>query len=227
MEVAELWRYPVKSMAGEGIPTAQVGERGIPGDRRLAVFEVAPNPKEKRLSARDLASLLRFRASLTGGRTQVGGPDLELVDWDDERVRQSLARVCHRELELRPMPDGAFDDSPILVVYMATPAALSDELGAEVDHGRFRANIYLSGEGTKAHGEPELVGREIRCGESLVLEVTKVTPRCSIITRNPKTWASWPQLLRQVVQAHDEVVGVYCRIKRTGLVSQGDRVEVL
>jgi len=33
MEVAELWRYPVKSMAGESLQSAELTIGGIPGDR--------------------------------------------------------------------------------------------------------------------------------------------------------------------------------------------------
>jgi uncharacterized protein YcbX len=35
--VAELWRYPVKSLAGERIETAALDAAGIPGDRRFAL----------------------------------------------------------------------------------------------------------------------------------------------------------------------------------------------
>jgi uncharacterized protein len=39
VQVAELWRYPVKSMGGELLEEARVGEDGIAGDRVLAVFD--------------------------------------------------------------------------------------------------------------------------------------------------------------------------------------------
>ena len=38
--VAEIWRYPVKSMGGARIPEAAVDGSGIPGDRRLALRDV-------------------------------------------------------------------------------------------------------------------------------------------------------------------------------------------
>ncbi|HVC23432.1 MAG TPA: MOSC domain-containing protein [Candidatus Dormibacteraeota bacterium] len=227
MEVAELWRYPVKSMAGERISDAEVGERGIPGDRRLAAFELAPNPRDHELSARDVPGLLRFGASLGSGSARVSGPEVSSVAWDDTELRRSLSLVCRRQLEVRPMPQGAFDDSPILLVYMATMTALSEELSAYVDPRRFRANIYLTGSGTSGHAEAELVGRELHCGDSLVLQVVKVCARCSVTTRDPDTWANWPRLLRHLVQAHDEVVGVYCRVKVPGAIAEGERIEVV
>ena len=41
--VSQLWRYPVKSMAGERMDLAMVTRRGIPGDRGWAVFDETRN----------------------------------------------------------------------------------------------------------------------------------------------------------------------------------------
>ena len=37
MRVAELWRFPVKSLAGERLARASIGDHGIPGDRLVWV----------------------------------------------------------------------------------------------------------------------------------------------------------------------------------------------
>jgi hypothetical protein len=226
MRVAELWRYPVKSMAGERVGAADIDVRGIPSDRGLAAFEIGPQSKEKPLSARDLAGLLKFRASLKTGVAQVAGAELEPTSWDQVSVARSISGQCRRELELRPVAGGAFDDSPILLIHLATVGALSQEMGSPVDHRRFRANIYVEGEGIVAHGESHLRGRELRCGAA-VLRVTDTCSRCAIPTRDPDTWTSWPLLLRHLVQTHDEVVGVYCQVKVPGRLAEGDPVEIL
>jgi hypothetical protein len=226
MEVTELWRYPVKSMAGERVKSAELGDRGLPGDRRLAAFEMGPRSTEKPVSARKVAPLLRFRASLSEECVQVAGPALEPGPWDHISVSSSLLRECGREFELRQVAQGAFDDSPVLLVHLATTAALSREMGAPVDHRRFRANIYLDGPGLEAHQEPSLVGCQLRCGTA-VLEVTAPCPRCAITTLDPDTVEVWPELLRHLVWQHQEVVGVYCRVRVPGRVAEGDAVEFI
>ena len=35
--IQEIWRYPVKSMAGEKLDATEIGERGVAGDRAWAV----------------------------------------------------------------------------------------------------------------------------------------------------------------------------------------------
>jgi hypothetical protein len=38
MFIKELWRYPVKSMAGEQLNNSEVGKLGLPGDRKVLVL---------------------------------------------------------------------------------------------------------------------------------------------------------------------------------------------
>ena len=40
MRVVSLWRYPVKSMQGEELPAATIGELGIEGDRQWALVDL-------------------------------------------------------------------------------------------------------------------------------------------------------------------------------------------
>ncbi len=40
LPIAELWRYPVKSMAGEQLTEAKLGPLGLPGDRRYALRDL-------------------------------------------------------------------------------------------------------------------------------------------------------------------------------------------
>ncbi len=59
MLVDQIWRYPVKSMAGERLQEAFVGPDGIPGDRVLYVLD----SRREIISARTKPSLLGHRAT--------------------------------------------------------------------------------------------------------------------------------------------------------------------
>ena len=62
--VASLYRYPVKSMAGEQVPIAQVTERGFLGDRVYALVDRSSN---RAATVRTWgASLLSYRCEFLG-----------------------------------------------------------------------------------------------------------------------------------------------------------------
>jgi uncharacterized protein YcbX len=42
MKVTELWRYPVKTMAGETLQRVRIGPLGIEGDRVVHVADAHP-----------------------------------------------------------------------------------------------------------------------------------------------------------------------------------------
>jgi len=67
--VQEIWRYPVKSMAGESLETADLTEAGVSGDRTIQVRNAAG----RIMTARTRPLLLRHRATL-------GTDSLVLVD---------------------------------------------------------------------------------------------------------------------------------------------------
>ena len=70
MHVAELWRYPVKSMAGEPLDEAPIGVDGVPGDRSLYAYD-----------GREILVLaLLRRPRLLGHRAAIGEDGDVLVD---------------------------------------------------------------------------------------------------------------------------------------------------
>ena len=68
--VKEIWRYPVKSMAGEPLERARIGRLGLEGDR---VFQVRDR-QGRIVTARTHRGLLGLRVNLDGqGAPLVGG----------------------------------------------------------------------------------------------------------------------------------------------------------
>ena len=63
MHVAEIWRYPVKSMAGEQLQSARLTTSGIDGDRIIQ----ARNARGFMVTSRTHPGLLGHRATLVDG----------------------------------------------------------------------------------------------------------------------------------------------------------------
>jgi uncharacterized protein YcbX len=82
MTVTAIWRYPVKSMAGERVESSQMFETGLAGDRVVQVYD----RHGRVVTARRFPRLLRLHATL-------GGDGEPLVD---ARVR--LASSSSRRL---------------------------------------------------------------------------------------------------------------------------------
>src|SRR5271167_239909 len=60
--VESLWRYPVKSMAGEQLPEAFLGFGGVYGDRRYAFLSSVAPDDFPYLTAREKEEMLLHRA---------------------------------------------------------------------------------------------------------------------------------------------------------------------
>src|SRR5687767_9233806 len=95
--VAELWRYPVKSMQGERVERLEVGPGGAVGDRTLAVVDPALG---KVLSAKLHAPLLEASARIDGGDVVVTLPDGTSHAASDPGVHAALSAWLDREVRL-------------------------------------------------------------------------------------------------------------------------------
>ena len=118
-KVLSIWRYPVKSMAGERIATASLGPLGLHGDRTWAVRDVE---LDATTSAKRLPSLMwctaRYAAEPSSdagpGRAPeviIGFPDGHEVSSSDSSVHQALSEYLDRDVELRALPPLSDKDS--------------------------------------------------------------------------------------------------------------------
>jgi len=111
-QVAELWRYPVKSLGGARIEQADVSARGVLGDRLWAVRDVQ---KDVTASARQLPVLLTATASYPGAvppdagpgnvpEVEITFPDGTVLSSSDDAVHAKLSELAGRELRLTALP---------------------------------------------------------------------------------------------------------------------------
>lgn len=210
MRIAELWRYPVKSMAGEPLAEARLDENGIEGDRLLAVFDAAG----RLLTARTRPLLLGHRATI--------GPDGEpLVDgrpFTDAAVAREVEAAAGRGARLRSVTGAdRFDVLPLLV---ATDGAIAS-LG--YDRRRFRPNMLVGGVAGLAERTWE--GRLLRAGECLIA-VRDLRGRCVMTTFDPDTLAQDVNVLRRIVREMGGTLALNCSVARGGTLRVGDPVEL-
>ncbi|HMJ40357.1 MAG TPA: MOSC N-terminal beta barrel domain-containing protein [Verrucomicrobiae bacterium] len=221
--MVEVWRYPVKSMAGERLDSCAVVETGLEGDRRWALVDGTPNRAGKLLTIRQQERLMAYRARLAGGSLEVVSPDGGIHRLDADMVSH-LAAEASRPLTLRELEGANFDDSPVLMVNVATVASFGVKAGVHIDHRRFRANLYV--EGLEPEEEIGWLGRRVAVGGA-ELEVVSRCERCVVITRDPETTLASPGLLRALAETHETCMGVYCRVTKPGRVVAGDHVHVV
>lgn len=217
--VVEIWRYPVKSMAGERLDRCHITEGGLEHDRRWAMIDRTPPREGKWFNIKQHAPLMTYRARMVDGELSVTDPDGAAIGL--ETAFERILEQSQRNVTLRELPGENFDDSHVLIVNLASIQAFALEAGMAVDHRRFRANLYV--EGLEPEEELRWLGRRIRAGEA-ELEVTNRCERCKVITMDPDTTETTPHLLRVLVERHDERMGMYCRVVRPGRVAVGDHV---
>jgi uncharacterized protein YcbX len=233
VRVAELWRFPVKSLQGERLEAAEITREGIAGDRGWAIFDLESGFG---LTGRREPALLFASARLAGDGVEITLPDgsparddaalsawlgrpvaLRAVADDGERAYENPADFEHEQAwpwrRFMGPQTGPFHDSARLsLVSTAT-------LGAW-DRRRFRANVVLDGA-----GEDDLVGARVRLGGA-VLDVVERMGRCVMTTRaQPGGIERDLSVLRTLARERDARLAVAALVREPGAVQAGDALE--
>jgi uncharacterized protein YcbX len=252
-KVESLWRYPVKSMAGEEREALFVGYAGVYGDRLFAIGNAAAPARFPYLTAREEAGMLahkpRFRhpekaalpinlAEARGITPTVADPSDLAVDVetpsgdrlaiDDAALLRALARrVEGAGLRLLRSERALTDCRPVSLFSLQTAEQLGAEIGTVLDKRRFRANIYMDLESRPGFAEDSFVGKSLKIGSQLVISVLERDARCKMISLDPDTGEANPQILRKVAVAHEGMAGVYAAVLMEGVIRRGDSIETV
>ena len=211
MHIAELWRYPVKSMAGERLKAVEVSVDGFAGDRVVHVS----GPGGRIVTSRTHPRLLGLRGTL--------GPEGEpLVDgrpWSAAASQAAVRAAAGRESRLvRYDGPERFDVLPLLIGTDGAFAALG------VDHRRLRPNIVVGG--VEGLAERQWPGRRLRIGP-VIVEVAKLRARCVMTTYDPDTLEQDVSVLRRIASRFDGTMALDCGVVSGGRIAVGDPVELL
>lgn len=111
--VVSLWRYPVKSMLGEELQTAQVRAYGLLGDRAYALMDRADGKVATAKNPRKWPNLFAFRATFIepSGSAEVPPvrmtlPDGTIVTSEQRDCHQLLSKALNREVTLAATEHG-------------------------------------------------------------------------------------------------------------------------
>lgn len=226
--VSELWRYPVKSMAGERVPALEVDWRGAAGDRTHAVFA-----RDRRLTARQAPGLLRWAASYGDADPEPSAPPLARLTapdgagfgWDDPALAAILGTDLGKEVVLTRDVDGQQDlERSLLITTTASHAALEAELGTSIDPRRWRTNLHLDLRDAPAWADLEWEAGTLELEGGVVLDLLHPCARCVIPTREPGTAVKWPALLKHLHRHHETRFGINARVREPGRVTAGAAV---
>jgi uncharacterized protein len=212
MHVAEIWRYPIKSLKGQRLQETAITPEGIPGDREIVVVR---SLNERILTSRIKPKML----GLEGGIGADGLPTINGFRWDSEEALQRVTEAAGEAVTLRRLPaPQAFDVLPLLVATDGAARFLN------IDHRRLRPNILIA-------DVPELEerrwpGRVIRIGD-VRIRAEQLRDRCVMTTYDPDTQAQDSSVLLRIVQQLDGSTALDCSVIAPGMVRIGDPVTIV
>ena len=228
--VRGIYRYPVKSMAGESISDVAIGWHGLDGDRRFAFRLLGDASGFPFLSASRLPALLRYRPSFSPGlegqrQLRVVTPEGQDLAGDSADLRELISASCGGSVELLHLKQGIHDEAPLSLITVATIRRLSEVSGVPFDVRRFRPNLLIETPGDQPFVEDGWVGRSLSCGgqpASPLIGVTLRDLRCVMVNLDPDTAHADPRLLKATAKLNTVCAGVYGVPVRTGAISVGD-----
>jgi uncharacterized protein len=147
-----------------------------------------------------------------------------------EEYWPDIAELDHQDkVTDEAMPVNTFFD--LATIHVLTTATLNRlrELYPQgrFEARRFRPNIVVDlDNGDVDFAEEKWVGRELRIGDDVVLEITDHCPRCVMTTLAQGDLPKDSGILRTAALHNEVHVGVYAEVRRAGRVQRGDAVTV-
>jgi uncharacterized protein YcbX len=128
----------------------------------------------------------------------------------------------------RSTPEGTFFD--IDIVHLLTTASINklSELvpKSRIEVRRFRSNIIIDVPNEEGFVENSWVGKTIRIGDEVVLQVTQLCIRCVMTTLAQGDLPKDSEVLRAIVKHNKGAFGVYAKVVQNGRIHRGDKIVI-
>lgn len=226
MNIAEIRRYPVKSMGGEALPSVEVDTRGLVGDRWFSVVDtdgkLASGKNSRRFRRFD--EVFEYRASMTGDDALVVGPS---GSWrvGDPELDRALIQHWGAEVRVQRETGTPFQDAgQVSLVGTASLDWCRDHLGVDGDRRRIRPNLVVHT--TEPFVEERWGGATIRVG-GVELSVVERIERCRMVDVAQEGLAEQPGWLKALGRERQLSLGMYADVRGIGTLALGDPVEVV
>lgn len=211
MRIKHIWRYPVKTMAGEELQRAVVGPLGIEGDRLVHVEDARGRVVTSRSHPRFLGHMAVSDAK--GAITVDGRPwQSPEVDAEVEDIAGKGARLVRYDGPER------FDVLPLLVATDGSIAAFGH------DYRRLRPNIVIGG--VDGLGERSWPGACLRIGKVLI-GVQDLRLRCIMTSFDPDTLVQDKNITRDIYRRFEGKLALNCFVIEGGEIAIGDEAQLV
>jgi len=130
-------------------------------------------------------------------------------------------------VEMVHLNRGIFDEASISLITSATVGEISRLSGQPADVRRFRPNILIASTRSLPFEEDDWVGGLLSFGDApdaAAMYITNRDERCAMVNVDPDSARTTPEVLKTIVQARDNKVGVYATVARRGRLIVGQPV---
>ena len=209
--ISEIWRYPVKTMAGEKLQKVRIGSLGIEGDRVVH----AEDARGRLITSRTHPRFLGHKGTLG----PAGEPLVDGRPWSSSEVSAEIVDIIGPNGKLVRY-DGVerFDVLPLLVATDGAITAFGHDLR------RLRPNIVIGG--VEGLAEREWPGSCLRIGKVLI-GVQNLRLRCIMTAFDPDTQVRDEEITRDIYQRFDGKLALDCFVIEGGEITVGDKVQLV
>ena len=228
--ISAIFRYPVKSMAGEALDVARLSWHGIAGDRRLAFRRLNDKSGFPWLSASKLPALILYKPfgiDINTGDplpTHVRTPDGNVYELRSNELREDVSHRFGSDVELMNLKHGIFDEGQISVISLSTMQCVERESRREIDLRRFRPNVVIETKNDEPFEEDKWVGQTLMFGDpnsGAGVRITMRDERCVMVNFDPDTAEKDAEVMKTVVRLNENCAGVYATVIKAGELRVG------